>query len=456
MPDVVAAHTGADLLEVWATPMPCAWSVTEDMLNPPHFPVAVDSVNYVGDAVAVVLARSETAAHDALEAIVVDYDPLPAVIDLEEALADKILVHADLGHQHVVPLGAGHRRRGRRRRVRVGGLHRQGALRPAAPPADGDGAARLRGGAPALRRRPHALLRHADPAHPQDHGGAHPRRPRAPVARRGPVGRRGLRLEARRLCRGAALRSPRLQASGAGALGRGAHRERAGHDPGPRPDPGHRAGGRRRRQAHRGAGRAHRRHGRLPAADHARHPPARGVPLRRRLRPARGVRLRVHRRVHHDDAHRRLPRRRPTRGHLCHRAGHGSPCRVTGHRPGRAAAPQLRQGRAVPVHRHDRSRLRLGRPRGGAGQGARAWSATTTCGPSSNVAGRADDEGPPGHRHLVLLRDVRARPVPRAGFAQLHRRRMGVRHRAHHAHQQGAGHHRHRRLTARATRRRGR
>ncbi|HVN50309.1 MAG TPA: molybdopterin cofactor-binding domain-containing protein [Acidimicrobiales bacterium] len=97
MPDVVAARTGADLQEKWATPMPCAWSVTEDMLNPPHFPVAVDQVNYVGDAVAVVLARTEAAARDALERIVVDYEPLPAVVDLEEAMADTVLVHPDLG-----------------------------------------------------------------------------------------------------------------------------------------------------------------------------------------------------------------------------------------------------------------------------------------------------------------------------------------------------------------------
>ncbi len=96
-PGVVAAHAGADLQACWATPMPCAWSVTEDMLNPPHFPVAVDQVNYVGDAVAVVLARTEAQAHDALEAIVVDYDSLPAVIDLEAALADEVLVHPDLG-----------------------------------------------------------------------------------------------------------------------------------------------------------------------------------------------------------------------------------------------------------------------------------------------------------------------------------------------------------------------
>jgi aerobic carbon-monoxide dehydrogenase large subunit len=96
-PGVVAAYSGEDLQEQWATPMPCAWAVTEDMLNPPHFPVAVGTVNYVGDGVAVVLARSEAEAHDALEQIVVDYEPMPAVVDLEAALADAVLVHADLG-----------------------------------------------------------------------------------------------------------------------------------------------------------------------------------------------------------------------------------------------------------------------------------------------------------------------------------------------------------------------
>ena len=57
-PGVVAAYSGADLTGLWAAPMPCAWPVTADM-NPPHYPVAVGKVAYVGDAVAVVLATSE-------------------------------------------------------------------------------------------------------------------------------------------------------------------------------------------------------------------------------------------------------------------------------------------------------------------------------------------------------------------------------------------------------------
>ncbi|GAC1315218.1 MAG: molybdopterin-dependent oxidoreductase [Acidimicrobiales bacterium] len=97
MPGVVAAFTGADLTGEWAAPMPCAWAVTEDMKNPPHFPLAVGTVNYVGDGVAVVLAESAYAAKDAMEAIVVEYEPLEAVVDLEDALSDRVLVHEELG-----------------------------------------------------------------------------------------------------------------------------------------------------------------------------------------------------------------------------------------------------------------------------------------------------------------------------------------------------------------------
>ncbi|MGZ6967735.1 MAG: xanthine dehydrogenase family protein molybdopterin-binding subunit [Acidimicrobiia bacterium] len=97
MPGVVAVHTGADLRDEWANPLPCAWPVTDDMKNPAHWPIAVEEVGYAGDAVAVVVAETKQAARDALESIVVEYDALPAVLDLEDAAADTNLVHAELG-----------------------------------------------------------------------------------------------------------------------------------------------------------------------------------------------------------------------------------------------------------------------------------------------------------------------------------------------------------------------
>jgi carbon-monoxide dehydrogenase large subunit len=97
MPGVVAVFTGADLQDDWAGPLPCAWPVTEDMKAPGHLPLAVGAVRYLGDALAVVVARSEYQAHDAADAVIVEYDPLPAVVDLEDAASDRVVIHEDLG-----------------------------------------------------------------------------------------------------------------------------------------------------------------------------------------------------------------------------------------------------------------------------------------------------------------------------------------------------------------------
>jgi aerobic carbon-monoxide dehydrogenase large subunit len=86
-PGVVAAYTGADLVANWEGGLPCAWPVTEDMKAPVHHPLAVEEVRHVGDAVACVVATSRAEAVDALEHVLVDYEPLPAV-DMEAALAD--------------------------------------------------------------------------------------------------------------------------------------------------------------------------------------------------------------------------------------------------------------------------------------------------------------------------------------------------------------------------------
>jgi carbon-monoxide dehydrogenase large subunit len=97
LPGVVAAYSGADLVELWAGPMPCAWPVTADMKNPTHYPLAVSKAAYVGDGVACVLATSDAIARDALDVIDVRYEALPAVVDLEDALSDRVVIHEELG-----------------------------------------------------------------------------------------------------------------------------------------------------------------------------------------------------------------------------------------------------------------------------------------------------------------------------------------------------------------------
>ncbi len=97
-PGVHAVYTGAQLqeMELWIAPLPCAWPVTDDMVNPPHFPVAAEEVHHVGEIVAVVLADSRYEAADAAELVVVDYEPLPAVASIEAAVADEATAHSEL------------------------------------------------------------------------------------------------------------------------------------------------------------------------------------------------------------------------------------------------------------------------------------------------------------------------------------------------------------------------
>ncbi|MBW0118523.1 xanthine dehydrogenase family protein molybdopterin-binding subunit, partial [Pseudonocardia abyssalis] len=80
-PGVVAVYTAADL------DLPAHHGLM--VLNPdlPRPPLATDRVRFVGEAVAVVVAGTQAEAVDAAELVEVDYDPLPAAVDPEEALA---------------------------------------------------------------------------------------------------------------------------------------------------------------------------------------------------------------------------------------------------------------------------------------------------------------------------------------------------------------------------------
>ncbi|MGZ4522576.1 MAG: xanthine dehydrogenase family protein molybdopterin-binding subunit [Mycobacteriaceae bacterium] len=96
-PGVIAVYTGKDFAEEQGS-LPCAWAITPDMKSPAHPSLAVDTVHFAGEAVAVVIARSAYEAADALDGIEIDYDELPAVLDMEAALAEGAdLVHPDLG-----------------------------------------------------------------------------------------------------------------------------------------------------------------------------------------------------------------------------------------------------------------------------------------------------------------------------------------------------------------------
>src|SRR5262252_2968801 len=99
-PGVVGVYTGTDLVEAGVNGIPVGWLLPE--LKPSnHHAIAVDKVHYVGEAVAVVVADSPYAARDAAELIAVDYDPRPAVADVEQAMAARAAIVRTDGKDNV-------------------------------------------------------------------------------------------------------------------------------------------------------------------------------------------------------------------------------------------------------------------------------------------------------------------------------------------------------------------
>ncbi len=109
LPGVVAVYTAADLGDYWK-PGPL-------LVQPPpierlvfhtrtQVPLVKDKARYAGEPIAVVIAESRYIAEDALEQIAVDYEPLPAIVHLEDALAPgATVIHDELGHNlnaHVI------------------------------------------------------------------------------------------------------------------------------------------------------------------------------------------------------------------------------------------------------------------------------------------------------------------------------------------------------------------
>jgi carbon-monoxide dehydrogenase large subunit len=86
-PGVLAVLTAADFEKVLSGPMPVAPAfVAEKKTVPDRLPLVASEVCFEGEPVAVVIADERYKAADAAQLVVVDYDPLPAVTDLEKAL----------------------------------------------------------------------------------------------------------------------------------------------------------------------------------------------------------------------------------------------------------------------------------------------------------------------------------------------------------------------------------
>lgn len=99
MPGVVRIFTGKDFEGIGS--IPCGWQVTDrhgqPMQEPGHPVLAQGKVRHVGDPIAAVVAETREQARDAAEAIGLDLEELPAVVNMKEALKDGApKVHDDL------------------------------------------------------------------------------------------------------------------------------------------------------------------------------------------------------------------------------------------------------------------------------------------------------------------------------------------------------------------------
>lgn len=106
---VVAVYTADDLGDYWAPgPLLVSPPPVDDLVfhGRTQVPLARGKVRHVGEPIAVVIAESRYLAEDAVELIEVEYEPLPVVVDIEQALAEGApLIHEDLDQNlnaHVV------------------------------------------------------------------------------------------------------------------------------------------------------------------------------------------------------------------------------------------------------------------------------------------------------------------------------------------------------------------
>ncbi len=91
MPGILGIFTGADLRADGLGDIPSGLPLKNrdgsPYVVPPHPALAVGRVRHVGEPIAVVVAESAAEAQDAVEAVVVEFDALPAIADTEGAAA---------------------------------------------------------------------------------------------------------------------------------------------------------------------------------------------------------------------------------------------------------------------------------------------------------------------------------------------------------------------------------
>ncbi|MFY9558370.1 MAG: xanthine dehydrogenase family protein molybdopterin-binding subunit [Blastocatellia bacterium] len=104
-PGVVAVYTGKDVAAK-VGPVPCA-AALPDLKVPDYRVLATDHVVFVGQPIAVVVATDRYVARDAIDLIMIDYEELPVVVDVEKAAKGGPLVYEQYGDNIAYKLTAG-------------------------------------------------------------------------------------------------------------------------------------------------------------------------------------------------------------------------------------------------------------------------------------------------------------------------------------------------------------
>ena len=95
-PGVIAVFNGQEIA-AYCTPWVGVLGHLKGIKSAPQHAVAIDRVCWQGEAVAAVVAESRRQAEDALEYIEVEWEILPVVSDMRQALEAKTVIHPELG-----------------------------------------------------------------------------------------------------------------------------------------------------------------------------------------------------------------------------------------------------------------------------------------------------------------------------------------------------------------------
>src|SRR6185436_16086979 len=95
-PGVLAVFDGPKVAE-YCKPWVAVLAHLKGIKSPAQYPIAIGRACWQGEAVAAVVAESRSQAEDAVGLIEAEWEELPVVVDMEESLQGKTLVHEDLG-----------------------------------------------------------------------------------------------------------------------------------------------------------------------------------------------------------------------------------------------------------------------------------------------------------------------------------------------------------------------